>query len=97
MARISLEEAKKRKIDDETLNRIKNFKEDFSDPEIPPLSEEELSQFVSARQLHPEWFKPKKVAITIRVDIDVLDHYKSSGKGYQTRMNADLRKACGLD
>jgi uncharacterized protein (DUF4415 family) len=32
-----------------------------------------------------------KHAIYIRLDADVLDWYKSCGKGYQTRMNAVLR------
>ncbi len=32
-----------------------------------------------------------KQAISLRVDRDVLDYFKSTGKGYQTRMNAVLR------
>jgi uncharacterized protein (DUF4415 family) len=34
---------------------------------------------------------PKKKAISIRVDEDVLDHFKKEGAGYQRRMNAVLR------
>ncbi len=34
---------------------------------------------------------PKKKAISIRVDEDVLDYFKSDGEGYQRRMNAVLR------
>jgi uncharacterized protein (DUF4415 family) len=34
---------------------------------------------------------PKKKAISIRVDEDVLDYFKSEGAGYQRRMNAVLR------
>ena len=34
---------------------------------------------------------PKKRAISIRVDQDVLDHFKQQGAGYQRRMNAVLR------
>ena len=34
---------------------------------------------------------PKKIAISIRVDEDVLDYFKHSGAGYQRRMNAVLR------
>jgi uncharacterized protein (DUF4415 family) len=34
---------------------------------------------------------PKKKAISIRVDEDVLDYFKSQGDGYQRRMNAVLR------
>jgi uncharacterized protein (DUF4415 family) len=34
---------------------------------------------------------PKKKAISIRVDEDVLDYFKHEGSGYQRRMNAVLR------
>ena len=34
---------------------------------------------------------PKKKAISIRVDEDVLDFFKSEGEGYQRRINAVLR------
>jgi uncharacterized protein (DUF4415 family) len=34
--------------------------------------------------------KPK-VDLHMRVDRDVLDHFRSMGKGYQTRINAVLR------
>jgi uncharacterized protein (DUF4415 family) len=34
---------------------------------------------------------PKKIAISIRVDEDVLDYFKQSGARYQKRMNAVLR------
>ena len=33
----------------------------------------------------------RKKAISIRVDEDVLDYFKSQGDGYQRRMNAVLR------
>ena len=34
---------------------------------------------------------PKKKAISIRVDEDVLDYFKNEGTGYQRRINAVLR------
>ena len=34
---------------------------------------------------------PKKKAISIRVDEDVLNYFKHEGTGYQRRMNAVLR------
>ena len=34
---------------------------------------------------------PRKKAISIRVDEDVLDYFKHEGAGYQRRMNAVLR------
>lgn len=33
----------------------------------------------------------QKKSISIRVDEDVIDFFKSTGKGYQTRINAVLR------
>jgi uncharacterized protein (DUF4415 family) len=34
---------------------------------------------------------PAKTSISLRVDSDVLDWFKSQGSGYQTRINAVLR------
>jgi uncharacterized protein (DUF4415 family) len=34
---------------------------------------------------------PKKKAISIRIDQDVLDYFKTEGAGYQRHMNAVLR------
>ena len=34
-----------------------------------------------------------KSAVTLRLDADVLDSYRATGAGWQTRLNADLRKA----
>ena len=87
---------KQNRNDEKELQEFERFNETFEDPEIPEPSEEQLKEFSLGKEIHPEWFKPKKVTITIRIDVDVLNKYKSMGKGYQTRMNADLRKAVGL-
>jgi uncharacterized protein (DUF4415 family) len=34
---------------------------------------------------------PKKSLLSLRVDSDVIDWFKSQGAGYQSRMNALLR------
>ena len=34
---------------------------------------------------------PLKQAVSIRLDDDVLQFFRASGKGYQTRINAVLR------
>ncbi|MDE0111938.1 MAG: BrnA antitoxin family protein [Albidovulum sp.] len=34
---------------------------------------------------------PRKTAISMRIDNDVLDFFRSQGPGYQTRINAVLR------
>jgi uncharacterized protein (DUF4415 family) len=33
-----------------------------------------------------------KQAISIRLDQDILDHYRGTGAGWQTRLNEDLRR-----
>ena len=37
-----------------------------------------------------------KTAISLRVDADVLEKFRSTGAGWQGRMNDVLRKAAGL-
>jgi uncharacterized protein (DUF4415 family) len=37
-----------------------------------------------------------KQQVSLRLDRDVLAHFKASGPGWQTRMNAALRKVAGL-
>lgn len=37
-----------------------------------------------------------KQAVSLRLDTEVLDWFKQSGTGWQTRMNEALRKAAGL-
>lgn len=34
---------------------------------------------------------PKKKSVSLRLDEDVLEHFKKQGKGYQTTINAVLR------
>ena len=42
----------------------------------------------------PERYRKRRV--TIMLDPDVIEHFKAEGKGWQTRVNAALRKAAGL-
>ena len=67
------------------LKRLRAIKEeeiDYSD--IPELDE---SFWETAVVEYPE----KKKPVTLRLDADVLEWFKSKGKGYQTRINAVLR------
>lgn len=63
----------------------------IDDPDCPKQTKEELAKFRPWYEVHPDWYKPKKTAIYMRIDTDVLEWYKSQGKGYQTKMNAILR------
>ena len=55
---------------------------DFSD--IPELDEAFFKE--------AEWHPPIKQPITIRLDADVLEWFRSQGPGYQTRINRLLRR-----
>jgi uncharacterized protein (DUF4415 family) len=44
------------------------------------------------RRGRPKLDSPKE-AIKLRLDADVLEAYRETGDGWQTRINADLRKA----
>jgi uncharacterized protein (DUF4415 family) len=57
--------------------------EDIDYSDIPPLDEE---FWKNAKLVMPE----KTEQITLRVKTTVLEAYKATGKGYQTRMNAVL-------
>ena len=39
-----------------------------------------------------EWRPPVKQPVTIRIDADVLEWFRSRGPGYQTQINRLLRK-----
>ena len=39
-----------------------------------------------------KFYRPKKASVTIRIDADVLAWLRSSGEGYQTRINEYLRR-----
>jgi uncharacterized protein (DUF4415 family) len=40
----------------------------------------------------PRWNRPRKLRISLRIDTEVVDWFKSKGPGYQTRINRILRK-----
>ena len=72
----------------ERIAEIKAFKNtNFLD--CPILTEEELKKM---KPRYPEYFKPKKQAVQIRLDADVLAWFKGYGKGYQSKINSVLRE-----
>jgi uncharacterized protein (DUF4415 family) len=50
--------------------------------DIPRLTEEQLSKMVRLRDL-----RPRKVAVSVRLDPRVLDWLRSKGDGHLTRIN----------
>ncbi len=95
--------------DEEEARILKGAEEDLDNP---PLTDEELARMRPAREVMPPEFleaidemrktrgRPKveapKVAMTLRLDPDVLDRFKASGKDWRSRMAEELRKAAGL-
>ncbi len=62
-----------------------------------PDSEIDLSDIPEIRQFPADavigkFYRPRKQSVTLRLDADVLAWLKSSGEGYQTRVNAYLRQ-----
>jgi uncharacterized protein (DUF4415 family) len=68
---------------------------------VDALTDEDIAEAVAndpdAALIDIDWsdavlvIPAKKKAISIRVDEDVLDYFKSQGEGYQRRINAVLR------
>jgi len=80
-----------------------------SDPDAPEATDEQLAQAKPFTEAFPALAeamrkntggRPKaenpKVAVSLRLDQDVVARFKASGPGWQTRMNDALRDAAGL-
>ena len=80
-----------KKVSDERLREIAGSEVEF-DSDIPEFSDKQLKSFTP---VNPQYFKviPKKKAISIKIDMDVLEAIKKDGPGYQTRINSILRNA----
>jgi uncharacterized protein (DUF4415 family) len=64
-----------------------------SDPDALPLTDEQMERMVPMRVLRgrPK-LGNKKLLISIRYSPEVIDYFKSSGAGWQARMDAVLRE-----
>lgn len=74
-----------------TLKLPKTTSNKRIDPDNPPWSEEMLGPPVLKRGRGPQK-KQTKVLTTVRLDADVIAFFKARGRGYQTRINDELRK-----
>jgi uncharacterized protein (DUF4415 family) len=81
---------------------------DMTDPDNPEWTEEMFARAKGPESLPPEVLaafprtvarlrgaqkKPVKRRLALRIDPDVLDHFKASGRGWQSRINQALRDA----
>ena len=62
-----------------------------------PDAEIDRSDIPEIRELPAEavigrFYRPKKTSVTVRLDADVVAWLKAGGPGYQTRINAHLRR-----
>jgi uncharacterized protein (DUF4415 family) len=62
------------------------------DSEIDLSDAPELTEEQWKKGIRGHFYRPVKRQVTARVDADVLEWLKAQGKGYQSRMNAILRR-----
>lgn len=80
-------------------NSTKISKEDWDAVDSPPLSDELLSKMKPVREKHPGIPKrvrgPQKeslkIPVSIRLHQDIIDYFKSQGRGWQTKINDVLQ------
>jgi uncharacterized protein (DUF4415 family) len=80
-------------LDEEHIKKLKKMQDkdiDFSD--MPAMTQEQLARFVPAKLLNRSLYRPVKIPVKINYDADVLEWFRSFGKGYQTKMNKALRE-----
>jgi len=81
----------------------------IDEDDAPELTEEMMAQAGLGHEVLPEYIlaqfprspgRPRspspKVQTTLRLDAEVIDYYKTGGPGWQSRMNAALRKGAGF-
>ena len=80
-------------LDEERIKKLKKMQDaDIDVSDMPALTQEQLARFVPAKLLNRSLYRPVKVPVKINYDADVLEWFRSFGKGYQTRMNSALRE-----
>jgi uncharacterized protein (DUF4415 family) len=77
--------SEKQKAELSALSARPDSKIDYSD--IAPLGEAFWKNAMRGR-----FYKPIKTSTTVRIDSDVLVWLRAQGKGYQSRINAILRR-----
>ena len=77
---------------------------DWDDVDSPEMTESDFARMQPMSEEHKELFRrargpqkaPTKQLVSLRLDRDVVEHFRASGEGWQSRMNAALRKAAKL-
>ncbi len=68
----------------------------YTDDQVEALELDEawFAKAVRGRPKLPSELRKKRISILL--DPDVISHFKGGGRGWQTRINAALRKVAGL-
>ena len=86
-----------------------NLNQNWDDDDLPEWTEDQFAraQFsIGGKVIRPAQgtlTKPgrplsenPKRQVTLRLDPDVVERFRATGKGWQSRINAELRKALGI-
>ncbi len=65
-----------------------------SDPDNPPLGQSDFRRAKAVRRGRPRLESPKQ-QVTLRLSPKVLAYYRAKGRGWQTRIDDDLKKLTG--
>ena len=76
---------------DEVLDNPEWTVEDFA--QAKPFSEMFPELAASHRRTRGRQKAPTKKLVSLRLDPDVIEHFRSQGRGWQSRINDTLRKA----
>lgn len=70
--------------------------EDWNSVDAPELSAEFIAGMRPSHRRGPQ-VAPTKQQVTIRLDRDVVARFRAQGPGWQSRINAALRKVVGIE
>jgi uncharacterized protein (DUF4415 family) len=87
------------------MKKFSDKRRETIDPDNPPLTQEELDRMRPASEVLPHLVReykrgrgergpqkePVKERVTIRLDADVVEYFRTTGKGWQTRLNDALK------
>lgn len=92
-----------------TADELTHMESETDSARVDAMTDEELEAAIASDPDEAGWeFDPRfaypglppipenKQQITLRIDADVLDWFRATGKGYQTRINAALRQFVGI-
>ncbi len=70
--------------------------EDWDAVESPVIGRNLIARMKPAKRGRGPQKRPTKEHISVRLDSDLVAHFRAIGPGWQTKLNALLRKASGL-